>query len=60
MRFDGLSEPALPPDKHPTATVVKFSEIRRHLPDDEPVVTEEERSATIAGRRAHVQRREDF
>jgi hypothetical protein len=60
MRYDGLSTPQLPAEQHPTAAVVKFSALREHLPQDEPVVTEAERARSIAARRAHVQEREDF
>jgi len=39
----------------PRATVVEFSEIRAHLPADEPIVSVEERAAELLRRQAHLQ-----
>ena len=60
MRFDGMSGAEIPPGKEPFATLVPFSEIREHLPADEPVMGAAERAATIARRRAHSQKRSQF
>ena len=46
-------------DSHPMPSLkrVKFSEIRKHLPADTPVVTPQERAAALAARVAACQRR---
>jgi len=60
MRYDGLETAEIPEAHHPTATVVKFSELRASLPLDEPTVSPQERADELAARRRHVQRRENF
>jgi hypothetical protein len=57
MRFDGLRPAVIPDGEEPSATKVKFEELRAHLPKDEPRVSPGQRAADIAIRRRHVQRR---
>ncbi len=60
LRWDGLPVAELPDGQAPNAELVAFDAVRDALPQDEPVVSAEERAAAIAVRRAHVQRRFDF
>ena len=60
MRFDGLETPEIPEEHHPSAQLVKLADLRKHLPMDEPTVSPQERTAQLAERRRHAQRRENF
>ncbi len=60
MRYDGLDVAEIPDEHHPTATLVKLSELQDSLPPDEPIVSKQERIDDLAMRRRHVQRRENF
>ena len=60
MRYDGLGAVGIPGEQHPTATLVKLSELRGSLPADEPTVSLGERADQLAMRRRQVQRRENF
>ena len=55
MRWDGV-EGELAPDQHPSAELVGLGELADHIPGLHPV-TQEEREATRAARRKHLQRR---
>jgi len=60
MRYDGLETAEIHEAQHPTATLVKLSDLRASLPVDEPTVSPQERANQLAVRRRHVQRRENF
>ncbi|MDG2412201.1 MAG: hypothetical protein P8M21_10165, partial [Halioglobus sp.] len=60
LRYDGLDAPAIPDEHHPTAKLVKLSELRDSLPDGEPTVSRQERIGNLEKRRRHVQQRENF
>ena len=60
MRYDGLEAAEIPDEHHPTAMLVKLSELQASLPADEPTVSPQERADQLAARRRHVQRRENF
>jgi len=57
MRYDGLQAPELPDNQRPSASVVKLSQLKSHLPADEPVLLAQERKSQIESRRRHVQLR---
>ncbi|WP_150293905.1 DUF1214 domain-containing protein [Sphingobium estronivorans] len=59
LRYDGMKEKTFNPEQYPTATKVKLTEIRKYLPKDTPVVSEEQRGKIMAERRRHVQLRFD-
>jgi hypothetical protein len=54
LRWQGVSGDGPPT---PTSKIVPFEDVRKHLPDGEPVVNAETRAATIATRRAALDRR---
>ncbi|MGJ3508329.1 hypothetical protein [Enemella sp. A6] len=56
LRWDGTSGP-LPDDHSPRMVKTTLGELAEELPADSPTVSDEERAAQIARRRAHVQRR---
>ena len=47
------------PDQWPTITAakIKLAELRKHLPENTPVFTAEQRRAEIAARQRHVRKR---
>ncbi len=57
LRYDGTGRSAFDPSEHPSAMVVPVADVRRHLPASTPVMRPEDRRATLARRRRHVQRR---
>ena len=57
LRYDGMDDPALSEDRHPTASVVPFDAVGEHLPEDDPTVGADERRRAIEQRREHVQTR---
>ena len=59
FRFDGTTG-AFDPAHHPQATVVKFDALASTLPPDTPRCGPTERSAQLATRHRHVQRRFGF
>jgi hypothetical protein len=54
LRWQGVTGPA---PQQPSAKVVKVAEVRRELPDGEPVVTEQERRRSISERSEAINRR---
>ena len=60
LRFDGTGRTTFPEQEHPRTQVMKLVDLRAHLPASTPVVSPETRSAAIAARRRHVQRRFGF
>ena len=52
LRWQGIAE--LPDDHQPTARKVKLSEVRAHLPADEPKVTPEARREQLARRQQEI------
>jgi hypothetical protein len=56
IRFQGL-EDEIPEAENPRVQLVKTSEVRRHLPDDAPVIDGDARRAQLAARQIQIQRR---
>ena len=57
IRYDGMREQTIPPNRMPVAKKITLARLRRVLPKDTPAVTPAQREATIKERRRHVQRR---
>lgn len=60
MRYDGLPGNSMAESLNPSAQLVKFDELASLLPQDEPIVSREQRQGILAQRRAHVQKRFNF
>ena len=60
MRYDGLLGNSMAESLNPSAQLVKFDELASLLPQDEPIVSREQRQGILAQRRAHVQKRFNF
>ena len=60
MRYDGLPGNSMAESLNPSAQLVKFDDLASLLPQDEPIVSSDQRQGILAQRRAHVQKRFNF
>lgn len=60
LRFDGTDGTSIDPDHQPVAQKVALAELAGHLPAGTPRCTPADRTAQLARRRRHVQRRFGF